>query len=300
MEFFDTLKARRSIRQFTDRAVSADEIMKLVDAAISAPNACNMQSWHFYVVTDAAVKVKLAEEKVVAEWATTAPVIFVVCTAAEKICERFGKIGEELFAIQDTAAAIENILLCAADMGLGGCFMGAFDQEKVRRIVGMRDEHKPVAMVPIGEPANILPPRPRNPVEYAVTFVGSPENGSYREADTTYRKYEVKNVNQPDAVFENVGLKHLKVKCGNLSEAEFDDVNLSSSKFNNVNLSDTSYSDINMKKCSYGGLTMEGSSFGCVEMNGCKFENVVFDGSTFKNCSFENTTYENCNIKTGK
>ena len=92
-----------------------------------------MQSWHFYVVTDKAVKARLAEEKTVAEWATTAPVIFVVCTAADKICERFGDVGEKLFAVQDTAAAVENILLCAADMGLGGCFMGAFDKEKCKQ-----------------------------------------------------------------------------------------------------------------------------------------------------------------------
>ena len=274
MEFHDALKARRSTRQFTNRPLSADEIMRLVDAAISAPNACNMQSWHFYVVTDEAVKSKLAEEKAVAEWATTAPVIFVVCTAAKQICERFGAIGEELFAIQDTAAAIENILLCAADMGLGGCFMGAFDKERVRRIVGMRDEHKPVAMVPVGEPANVLPPRPRNPVEYAVTFVGSPENGSYREADTVYRRYEVKNVSQPGAVFENV--------------------NLSRSNITNANLSGTSFSDANMTKCSFGGLTLAESRFGCAEMNGCKFENVNFDGAKFKNCSFKNAEFENC------
>lgn len=280
MEFYEALKARRSIRQFTSRPVSADEIMKLVDAAISAPNACNMQSWHFYVVIDNAVKAKLAEEKAVAEWATTAPVIFVVCTAAKKICERFGPVGEELFAVQDTAAAIENILLCAADMGLGGCFMGAFDKEKCRRIVGVHDDHKPIAMVPVGEPANILPPRARNPIEYAVTFVGEVENGSYRQADTTYRRYEVKNVSQPAAVFENV--------------------NLSRSNISNANLSGTSFSDANMRKCSFGGLTLAESSFGCVEMNGCNFENVVFDGAKFKNCSFKDVELENCDIKTDK
>ena len=280
MEFYDALKARRSIRQFTDRPVSADEIMKLVDAAISAPNACNMQSWHFYVVTDAAVKAKMSEEKAIAEWATTAPVMFVVCTAAQKICERFGPIGEELFAIQDTAAAIENILLCAADMGLGGCFMGAFDREKIRRIVGVKSEHKPVAVVPVGEPANILPPRARNPIEYAVTFVGEPENGSYREADTVYRRYEVKNVSQPRAVFENV--------------------NLAGSKISNANLSGTMISDANMGICSFGGMTLAGSRFGCVEMNGCSFENVSFDGAKFKNCSFEKAEFEGCNVKTDK
>lgn len=300
MEFFEALKARRSTRQFTSRPISADEIMRLLDAAISAPNACNMQSWHFYVVTDPAVKAKLAEEEAVAKWATTAPVIFAVCTDANAICQRFGEVGERLFAVQDTAAAIENILLCAADMGLGGCFMGAFDKEKCRSIIGIKDCHKPVALVPVGEPANILPPRPRNPIESAVTFVGSPEIGSYREASTVYRQYEVKNISQPDAVFENVGMKRLKVKCGNLAEAEFDDVNLSSSKFGNVNLSGASYSNINMRKCSYGGLTMEGSSFGCVEMNGCKFENVVFDGASFKSCSFENATFEDCKSELNK
>ena len=154
--------------------------------------------------------------------------------------------------------------------------MGAFDKEKIRRIVGMRNEHKPIAMVPVGEPANVLPPRPRNPVEYAVTFVGDPEKGSYRQADTAYRKYEVKNVSQPEAVFENV--------------------NLSKSKISDANLSGTSFSDANMKKCSFGGLTMEGSNFGCAEMNGCSFENVVFDGASFKNCSFKNTEFENCDI----
>ena len=276
MEFYDALKARRSIRQFTSRPVSADEIMKLVDAAVSAPNACNMQSWHFYVVTDGSVKKRLAEENAIAAWATTAPVMFVVCTAAQKICERFGPVGEELFAIQDTAAAIENILLCAADMGLGGCFMGAFDKEKFRAAVGIKEEHKPVAVVPVGEPANILPPRARNPIEYAVTFVGQPENGSYRETETAYRRYEVRNVSQPGAVFENV--------------------NLSRSTVTNANLSGTAFSDANMRKCSFGGLTLAESSFGCVEMNGSFFENVNFDGAKFKNCSFQNAEFENCKL----
>jgi hypothetical protein len=191
-----------------------------------------MQSWHFYVVTDEAVKAKLAEEKAVAEWATTAPVIFVVCTAAEKICERFGEIGEKLFAIQDTAAAIENILLCAADMGLGGCFMGAFDKEKCKIIVGIKDGHKPVAIVPVGEPVSILPPRARNPIESAVTFVGDAKKGSYRDAETVYRRYEVKNVKQPNAVFE--------------------DADLSGSRFNNVVFDRASF-----KNCSFENATFE-------------------------------------------
>lgn len=276
MEFFEVLKARRSTRQFTDEGVTGEQIMKLLDAAVAAPNACNMQSWHFYVVTDASVKRRLSETKTVADWATTAPVIFVVCTAAKALAARFGDRGENLFAVQDTAAAIENILLAAADMGLGGCFMGAFDNDKCREIVGVSEEHRIVAMVPVGHPAMMLPERPRNPIESVVTFVGG-VNGEYRDTETQYRKYEVKN------------------SC--LKESVFDNLNLSKSTFNNINMSGTSFSDINMKNCKYGGLTLAGTEFGCVGMNGCKFENVDFGGASFKNCSFENTSFDGCDIK---
>ena len=109
MEFSEVLKARRSTRQFTDEGVTGEQIMKLLDAAVAAPNACNMQSWHFYVVTDESVKRRLSETKTVADWATTAPVIFVVCTAAKALAARFGDKAENLFAVQDTAAAIEKL-----------------------------------------------------------------------------------------------------------------------------------------------------------------------------------------------
>jgi len=276
MEFSEVLKARRSTRQFTDEGVTGEQIMKLLDAAVAAPNACNMQSWHFYVVTDESVKRRLSETKTVADWATTAPVIFVVCTAAKALAVRFGDKAENLFAVQDTAAAIENILLAAADMGLGGCFMGAFDNDKCREIVGVAEDHRIVAMVPVGHPAMILPARPRNPIENAVTFVGD-MNGEYRNTETQYRKYEVKN------------------SC--LKESVFDNLNLSKSTFNNINMSGTSFSDINMKNCKYGGLTLAGTEFGCVGMNGCRFENVDFGGASFKNCSFENTSFDGCDIK---
>ena len=162
---------RRSTRKFTNDGVSREQIIKMLEAATIAPNACNMQSWHFYVITDKAVKAKLAEESAIAAWATTAPVMFVVCTDAKEIVARFGDRAENLFTVQDTAAAIENLLLCAADMGLGGCFMGAFNEEKVRATVGVKEDHRPVAVVPVGVPAVELPARPRNPLESVVTFV---------------------------------------------------------------------------------------------------------------------------------
>lgn len=287
MEFSEVLKARRSTRQFTSEGVTAEQIMKLIDAAIAAPNSCNMQSWHFYVVTDDNIKKKLSETKTVADWATTAPVIFVVCTAAKALTARFGDIAENLFAVQDTAAAIENILLAAADMGLGGCFMGAFDKDKCREIVGVAEDHRLVAMVPVGHPAMVLPARPRNPIDSAVTFVGDVDKAEYRDTETQYRKYEVKNSCLKESVFDNL----------NLSKSTFHNINMSGTSFSDINMSGTSFSDINMKNCKYGGLTLAGTEFGCVDMQNAKFENVDFNGASFKNCSFENTSFDGCDIK---
>ncbi len=225
MEFSEVLKARRSTRKFTSDEVSAEQINAMLKAAIAAPNACNMQSWHFYVVTDPAIKAKLAEEKTLSEWATTAPVIFVVCTAGDAILSRFGERAE-MFIIQDTACAIENILLCAADMGLGGCFMGAFDPEKCRRIVGIADNHKPVAMVPVGRPADILPPRPRNPLESVVTYVGDHDKAEAESKALDYRRYEVKNCSVPGAVFENANLDGAIFKSCSMKNVRFEDCQL--------------------------------------------------------------------------
>ena len=83
MEFRDVLYSRHSTRSFTDRVVTKSEIHLMVDAAIHAPNACNMQSWHYYIITDPAIKKKLADEGICAKWVSEAPVIFVICTDAE-------------------------------------------------------------------------------------------------------------------------------------------------------------------------------------------------------------------------
>lgn len=243
MEFSEVLKARRSTRQFTDDTVSREQIMKLLEAAIAAPNACNMQSWHFYVVTDKDIKKQINDEGALTPWATTAPVIFVVCSDATEIVKRFGERAEKLFAVQDTAAAIENLLLCAADMGLGGCFMGAFDPEKIRKILNIPPQHNPLAVVPVGKPAMILPPRPRNPLEMTVTFVGDLDGAEYSELDTAYRKYEVKNSKLHESVFDNA----------EFNRSTFKDLDMSGSTFENINFSEAVF-----KNCSFEGATVDG------------------------------------------
>ena len=159
---------RRSTRAFTDKPVTREQVETMLDAAIHAPSACNMQSWHFYAVTDAATRAKFSE--FCAPWAATAPVIFVVCTNGEAILGRFGERAKT-FILQDTALAAENLLLCAADMGLNGCFMGAFDAAKCRALLDIPAKYDIVAVIPVGEPQAETPPRERKGFDEVVTFI---------------------------------------------------------------------------------------------------------------------------------
>ncbi|MCI8388185.1 MAG: nitroreductase family protein [Clostridiales bacterium] len=168
MEFNEVLFKRRSTRAFTDKPVSREQIEQMLTAAINAPSACNMQSWHFYVVTNAETKAKFTE--FCAPWAATAPVIFVICTDGANITARFGERAKT-FIIQDTALAAENLLLSAADMGLNGCFMGAFDKEKCRELLNIPSKYDIVALIPVGEASSETPSRDRKPISEVAEFI---------------------------------------------------------------------------------------------------------------------------------
>ncbi|MGI6167477.1 MAG: nitroreductase family protein [Eubacteriales bacterium] len=172
MNFHELMNKRRSVRGFTGRRLTDDEITKLLEAATVAPNACNYQSWHFYVVRGREKINGFVPTIYRGEWLRSAAAVFVVCTDAEKLEARFGERGTDLFAIQDTACAIDHLMLMAAEMGLGSCFVGAFDEEECRRYLSIPDSRRPVALVPVGEPAADTPKRPRKPLGEVVTFVG--------------------------------------------------------------------------------------------------------------------------------
>ena len=170
MEFSELLTTRRSTRAFTDHKLTRDEIDRLLNAATRAPSACNMQSWHFYAVTDPNVRAKFSENGICAPWAATAPVMFVVCTDGDAIISRFGERAKT-FIIQDTALAAENLLLEAADMGYNGCFMGAFDADNCRALLDIPEKYQIVALIPVGKASGEVPLRERKPLSEVVTYI---------------------------------------------------------------------------------------------------------------------------------
>lgn len=162
MELQTALLTRRSVRAFTDKPVPEALLRQLVELANWAPSAGNLQARDFIVVRDAATRSALARAADQVELAQAAAVL-VVCTNARRI-GKYGVRGRELFSIQDAAAATQNFLLAAHESGLGAVWMGSFDEEAVRKILGIPGYARPVALVAVGWPAENPPPPKRLPL----------------------------------------------------------------------------------------------------------------------------------------
>ena len=165
MNVFKAIIERRSIRKFEKKEVDNKLIGVMLYMATLAPSAGNTQEWSFIVVKEEEIKEKLSRAALDQKFIAEAPVVIVVCADLAKISLRYGKRGELLYAIQDTALAIQNILLSAHALGLGACFVGAFDEERVKSILEIPDNVRPLALIPVGYPAEQPKMPPRIPFE---------------------------------------------------------------------------------------------------------------------------------------
>lgn len=171
MELSDAIKKRRSVRHFnTKLAVSEEDVNALLDAAAAAPTAGNIQPWRFVVVRGREARERLAAA-LHQRWAAAAPVVIVVCVDPRPCAARYGDRGEFLYAIQDSAAAVENILLTAVDRGLASCWIGAFDEKAVAAAIGVTSPIAPVAVLPIGHSAESAGKPVRRPLEEVTTWL---------------------------------------------------------------------------------------------------------------------------------
>ena len=153
LDIFEAIKLRRSVRVFSKNKLDDWQVEKILDAARQAPSAGNIQPWKFIVVKKQELKKKLAEAALNQLFIEQAPVVIVVC--ADEIISKqvYGIRGANLYCIQDTAAATENMLLAVCGLGLGACWVGAFYEDKVKAALNIPNNLRAVAIVPIGHPA---------------------------------------------------------------------------------------------------------------------------------------------------
>ncbi|MGD2046979.1 MAG: nitroreductase [Gemmatimonadota bacterium] len=185
MEALDTILGRRSIRDFTDRAVTRVEIEQLLDAAAQAPNHRMTQPWRFYVLgpearraygaalgarkakrVDDEAAAKAVVDKVVAKHAALPAMI-----AVAVVLDDNPEIREE-----DYAAAymgIENLSLAAHALGLGTHIKtgAVMDDPRAREAVGLPEDERIVAVVEVGEPAGVPEPKDRTSATELTTWV---------------------------------------------------------------------------------------------------------------------------------
>jgi len=162
MEVLECIKTRRSTRKFLDVPVEWDKVGTIVDAGRSAPTSGNLQNWKFIVVLDQDKRKEIAEACLKQFWMERAPVHIIVCAEPEKAKRFYGIRGERLYSIQNCAASVENMLLTAHSLGLGSCWVGAFDEDMLKRSLGIPDYARPQAIIPIGYPAEKVP----TPMQY--------------------------------------------------------------------------------------------------------------------------------------
>ncbi len=172
MEVFDCIKSRRCVRKFLSKEVVWDKIATIIDAGRMAPSAGNLQNWKFIVVLDADKKNNVAEACLKQHWIAEAAAIIVMVGEPEKARRFYGERGASIYTAQNCAAAAENMLLEATALGLGSCWVGAFNEEAVRRTLGMPDDVTPSIIIPIGYSAEKPEEPAKFPLENVAYFQG--------------------------------------------------------------------------------------------------------------------------------
>lgn len=165
MDVFDAIRGRHSVRDYLNKEISEELVKKLLSAAIMAPSAGNRQAWEFIIVRDPTTKNALARAAYDQGFIARAPVVIVVCANQLRSAERYGARGVELYCIQDSAAAIQNLLLAAYSMGIGTCWVGAFNESMASKLLQIPEGIRPVALIPVGYAARSSHPTSRLPLE---------------------------------------------------------------------------------------------------------------------------------------
>jgi len=161
LSILDVIRERGSIRRYLVKPVPRDELLKILEAARLAQSAANRQPWQFILVTDDAIKKKLAaaarNQSSVREAASV-----IVCLANPRESAKVGPF--EGFLI-DLAIAIENMALTAWDLGIGSCWIGAFNEKDVRELLGIPESLRVVSLLTLGYPDEKPRAKNRKPLD---------------------------------------------------------------------------------------------------------------------------------------
>lgn len=163
METLEAIKTRRSIRKFSDQPIEPEKLQAVLEAVQQAPSWSNKQCWSLVVVQDQEVRTKISELSFVESFFATygyktnpaqkglaqAPIVLVACADPQQS----GDLRGEQYYMADLGIATQNLMLAAHDLGLGSVFVGVFDEEQLKELLGIPAQIRIVGLFPLGYPA---------------------------------------------------------------------------------------------------------------------------------------------------
>ncbi|TAL48038.1 nitroreductase family protein [archaeon] len=155
MDVFSAMQGLNNVKKFKPDAVDDKLVGVILYMAGQATSAGNMQEWRFIVVKDEKQKERLFTTCLKQSQMKEAPVDIIVCADLKRASTKYEKRGELVYSLQDTAAAIQNMMISAKGLGLGAYWVRAFDEEGVKEIASLPENIRPIAVVAIGYPESM-------------------------------------------------------------------------------------------------------------------------------------------------
>jgi nitroreductase len=168
MTFLELVSKRESTRRYLPEPVPRELIEKCLEAARLAPSACNSQPWSFIVVEDEEKKNQIARATKTSlikmnTWVSTAPVVIVVITERSRYAARMGgALRGVQYSLIDVGIACDHLTLQATELGLGTCWLGWFNEKKIKKILDLPKATHIDVVLSLGYPHPDAPPRVKN------------------------------------------------------------------------------------------------------------------------------------------
>lgn len=169
MEFIELVNKRQSDRKYAPKPVAREHILKCLEAARLAPSACNSQPWKFIVVDDRAKLSEMSEAAIglgMNKFTVQVPVLVAVVQENMNLSAKAGSIVKSKdYSMMDLGIAVEHFCLQAAELGLGTCIMGWFDEKKVKKLLGVPRSRRVQLLIALGHPDAPTREKIRKPLE---------------------------------------------------------------------------------------------------------------------------------------
>ncbi len=167
MDCLEVIKTRFSVRRYTDAPVEQEKLNTILEAARLAPTACNLQPFKVVVIRTADHQEAL-KAIYPRSFFTAAPYVLGVFTSPS---DAWSRMDNKNYADVDASIVMDHIILAAASIGLGTCWIGAFDPDKAREFAGLGPDWEPLAFTPVGYPDKEPPVKNRRPLDDLVVYL---------------------------------------------------------------------------------------------------------------------------------